>query len=103
MFLDDPPLGSLDALGSAFLVESAGDSDFPVSFEMSVFEASDVASDFEDPASSDLSDVFFFSSPAMFFLSPDLKSVSYHPPPLSRKAATETSFFSSALPHSGQS
>ncbi|SUZ57339.1 uncharacterized protein METZ01_LOCUS10193, partial [marine metagenome] len=101
--LDEPPFGSFDALGSAFLAEFDADSDFPVSFETSLFEASTVDSDFEEPASSELSDSFFFSSPATFFLSPDLKSVSYHPAPLSRNAATETSFFSSDLPHSGQS
>mgnify|MGYP001951036391 CR=1 FL=1 len=43
------------------------------------------------------------SPPAMFFLLPVLKSVSYQPPPFRRKAAAEIFFFRAALPHSGQS
>ena len=45
-------------------------------------------------------DVF---SPAIFFLSPVLKSVSYQPPPLRRNATAETFFFNSARPQAGQS
>src|SRR3546814_1408317 len=41
-------------------------------------------------------------SPARFFLPPDLKSVSYQPPPLRRKPAAETCLISFGLPHSGQ-
>jgi len=44
-----------------------------------------------------------FESPAKFFLFPDLKSVSYQPPPFKRKPAAEICFFNVGLPHSGQS
>ena len=88
MFFEDDPLGSEEALGSGFLVESEGLSDFPVSFGPSPFAAPPAELDLAEPASSDLSDPLFFSSPAIFFFSPDLKSVSYQPAPLSRKAAT---------------
>ena len=42
-------------------------------------------------------------SPAIFFLSPDLKSVSYQPPPFNRKAAAETFFFKADSPQEGHS
>ena len=57
----------------------------------------DAPADFSFPEVSDfppdslVSDVL--ESPAMFLLSVDLKSVSYHPPPLRRKAARDISFF----------
>jgi hypothetical protein len=38
---------------------------------------------------------------ATFFLSPDLKSVSYHPPPFKRNATAEIFFLSRSLPHEG--
>jgi hypothetical protein len=38
---------------------------------------------------------------ATFFLSPDLKSVSYQPPPFRRNATTEIFFFSRSFPHDG--
>jgi len=44
-----------------------------------------------------------FPSPARFFFFPDLKSVSYQPPPDKRKPAAEICFFMLALPHAGQS
>ena len=81
MFFEAEPLGSEDALGSGFLVESEDLSDFPVSFGPSPFAASPAELDLAEPASSDLSDPLFFSSPAIFFFSPDLKSVSYQPAP----------------------
>jgi hypothetical protein len=43
------------------------------------------------------------SEPATFFFLPDLKSVSYQPPPFRRKPAAETFFTSEGFPHSGQS
>lgn len=43
------------------------------------------------------------SDSASCFLLPVLKSVSYQPPPLSRKLAAETSFFNVGLWHSGHS
>ena len=42
-------------------------------------------------------------SPAKFFFLPDLKSVSYQPPPVKRNPAAETFFFSVAIAHWGQS
>ena len=42
-------------------------------------------------------------SPARFFLSPVLKSVSYQPPPFRRKAAALTFLRNRGSPHSGQS
>jgi hypothetical protein len=41
--------------------------------------------------------------PAMFFLLPVLKSVSYQPDPVRRKAGTDSSFFRSGLWQLGQS
>ncbi len=38
---------------------------------------------------------------ATFFLSPDLKSVSYQPPPFRRNATAEIFFFSRSFPHEG--
>jgi hypothetical protein len=38
---------------------------------------------------------------ATFFLSPDLKSVSYQPPPFKRNATAEIFFLSRSLPHEG--
>ena len=50
---------------------------------------------------SDLPSAFLdAAASATFFLLPDLKSVSYQPPPLRRKAAAETNFFMADLPHS---
>ena len=39
--------------------------------------------------------------PATFFLSPDLKSVSYQPPPFNRNATAEIFFLNRSLPHAG--
>jgi hypothetical protein len=38
---------------------------------------------------------------ATFFLSPDLKSVSYQPPPFKRNATAEIFFFRRSFPHEG--
>ena len=43
------------------------------------------------------------ASPARFFFLPDLKSVSYQPPPDKRKPAAEICFLRLALAHAGQS
>jgi hypothetical protein len=43
------------------------------------------------------------ASPAIFFLLPDLKSVSYQPPPLRRKPAADICFFNVGLLQAGQS
>jgi len=40
---------------------------------------------------------------ATFFLSPDLKSVSYQPPPFKRNATAEIFFFRRSFPHEGHS
>lgn len=53
--------------------------------------------DFEDE-SLEPSDPSLF---AKFFLLPDLKSVSYQPPPFNRNPAAEISLVSELLPHSG--
>ena len=42
------------------------------------------------------------SAEVTFFLLPDLKSVSYQPPPLRRKPAAEIFFFRASAAHSGQ-
>ena len=42
------------------------------------------------------------SAGATFFLPPDLKSVSYQPPPFKRKPAADIFFFSPSAAHSGQ-
>ena len=42
-------------------------------------------------------------SPAIFFLLPVLKSVSYQPLPFRRKAAADTFFFNDDFPHRGHS
>jgi len=58
------------------------------------------------PAASDFVEgVVDEASPArFFFLSlPDLKSVSYHPPPFSRKPAAETNLVNSRSPQDGHS
>ncbi len=41
------------------------------------------------------------SEGATFFLPPDLKSVSYQPPPFSRKPAADIFFFNPSAAHSG--
>ena len=50
-----------------------------------------------------LSDLVASPVSCTFFFLPDLKSVSYQPPPLRRNAAAVTIFFMAGLPHSGQS
>ena len=42
------------------------------------------------------------SAGATFFLPPDLKSVSYQPPPFKRKPAADIFFFNPSAAHSGQ-
>lgn len=42
------------------------------------------------------------SADVTFFLLPDLKSVSYQPPPLRRKPAADIFFFKASAAHSGQ-
>ena len=42
------------------------------------------------------------SAGATFFLPPDLKSVSYQPPPFKRKPAADIFFFNPSTAHSGQ-
>jgi hypothetical protein len=51
----------------------------------------------------ELDELLLESEPATFFFLPDLKSVSYQPPPFRRKPAADTFFTSAGLPHSGQS
>jgi hypothetical protein len=43
------------------------------------------------------------ASPAKFFLAPDLKSVSYQPPPFKRNPAAEICFFNAGFAQAGQS
>ena len=47
------------------------------------------------------SEAVLVSVPATFFLDPDLKSVSYHPPPFNLNPAADTFLRNASCPHSG--
>ena len=81
--LEDSLFDEPEGLVSAFLVLSA-------------FAAEPLESALDLPAPS-------LRSPAIFFLSPVLKSVSYQPPPDRRKDGALTRFFSAGLSQAGQS
>lgn len=71
--------------------------DEPLSDELLLDELDDV-----DPLS-DEAPLELLSEPATFFFLPDLKSVSYQPPPFSRKPAADTFLRNAGLAHCGHS
>ena len=86
------PLEDFVELSDALLALDLA-SPFSDLFEEPLADPPDVLLDVDSPPESLLL--------ATFFLSPDLKSVSYQPPPFKRNATAEIFFFRRSFPHEG--